>query len=143
MPGGAGVVEPEGALAVSGAVLMGAFNWHEERERDTFKSWALIAMLKDGQIDELREPTNGYTEVEFGLTVNGVAVDADKFFRRLEEERRASIEVRAAKLVAETAELSNLYELLNTVQAAARAAVLRACDGTPMSEYIEQAMEGW
>jgi len=65
------------------------FNWQDKyNSSDTFLKWLLptvLAGVDRETMDALSESTDLWTEVELGVTVNGVEVDARHFIESLEK----------------------------------------------------------
>lgn len=69
------------------------FNYHDTRHDQDFLRWLMIAAVpaQDREVfNRLEEITDGFQQVELGMTINGVPVNTESvlnYFRRLLESR--------------------------------------------------------
>ena len=121
---------------------MPAYNWQAEARGDTFRSWLLPTVLsRNEQFDAISDATANFTDIDFGITVNGIPVDADAFLDGVERNMRHFANERAAemiKMIKESLHLNALHELMMTIEAAADDAVRLAVRGTELEPYLDQ-----
>ena len=93
------------------------FNWHDA-DRDSFASWAVIAMISDGQPDRTANTvlalTDGGRDIRLTLDINGFSFDGMPFFERLWQEMQIQVQIHAAELI--EVELTKLNETRAAVE---------------------------
>lgn len=87
------------------------FNWHGS---DGFINWLIPTLLvgNDAEMEELREKTNHWSNVELTIAVNGVTLDPTHFLQSLEMNIDRTAQAAAARFVKESLGLENLVESL-------------------------------
>lgn len=105
------------------------YNWQEEPQ-DSFMNWLLPSLLANTTRDKeafeaLSEATSGFTDVKFGVTINGIEVDAMKFFDGLGEAMHQNIEHEARKMIEEIHPLAETQELIDKFQRSVKSMVRR------------------
>jgi hypothetical protein len=121
---------------------MTKYNWQAESNRTTFRSWLVPTVLADDRSEERFEQisaaTNKFTEIEFGITINGIPVDADAFLDGVEQNMRHQANDRAAEIIRESEQLDSLQSLLASIQSAAQSAIWSVVRGTELERYMEE-----
>jgi hypothetical protein len=90
------------------------FDWKNLPQND-FKRWLLVNLLASDPGDrdliaELSELTDHYTNVEVTMQINGVEIDANKFFGYVEYTMDQRVEHGIKQIVEETPELDEFAE---------------------------------
>lgn len=96
-----------------------------------FLRWLLPTVIpyQDPRImEELREATRNFTDVELGITVNGIPVDAGRFLRGVDENMDLAVNAQARRVLDEVGRFDELRRVLDDVGSAARLAVERTLD---------------
>lgn len=95
------------------------FNWHDENEKDSFLGWVVVNLLSDkrrkddhDEFERLEKATDSWRDIELGITINGIEVDAEAFVHRVEESRNWAIQRGVAEKMRDIPEL---VELDNTI----------------------------
>ena len=94
------------------------FNWHAA-DRDSFVSWAFIAMISDrrNHVDvtqKVLHASDGGTNLKITLEINGVRMSGMPFFERLWQEMQHQAKAHAVEMVAH--ELSKLRDTTDSVE---------------------------
>lgn len=94
------------------------FDWH--KTQNSFLGWILVVLvteMKDaGSFEEINERSNSFSDVELGITINGVAVDAEYFVTRLEEAFKSNAKREASRMVSELAPLTPLRDFTEKLE---------------------------
>lgn len=90
------------------------FNYHEE-ERDSFLQWVMVHLVGGNreEFDHLETLTDGWKNIDLGITVNGVEMDAKAFLKSLEEIRKASIKREVEWHLKNMPDLTDLDEVIS------------------------------
>lgn len=82
------------------------FNWHE-LDRDDFLSWMVVHLVaqeswdkSDGKFEQLRDITDGFSNVTMNIQINGVEVNVSHFVDSIQSVMKYQTE-RAAEDLAE------------------------------------------
>lgn len=87
------------------------YDWQADHE--SFKKWALVTMITkmhNAAVEDLSEKTKHFTEIDFGITINGVVIDGDDFFKRLEEAFDGEVKREAQRMLDENVELTDIQD---------------------------------
>lgn len=118
-----------------------AFDW-QAMNQDEFLYWALPSILSgisEADLERFSEATNKFTNVEIGMTINGIPADGERFLIRLNETMEDRIKKEAARIVAEHTRLTQVEEIVESIMTTAKEAInddLRAIG-------IESRREEW
>jgi hypothetical protein len=95
------------------------FNWHE-LDTESFLSWMVVNLIagrsNEKLFTELSESTNGFTEVDMHITINGVELDPKHFADSIQHNMTYMAEQAAKEMLTELGELDTLRESLNDFQ---------------------------
>lgn len=106
------------------------FDWHKENQDNTFLAWALVTFagfttLGEEAYDRLSEATDKFQNIELGITVNGIAVDAEAFMKRLDQAVDSAVESEARKMIANMPRLNELFESVYDFEAAFKEQIIK------------------
>ncbi len=96
------------------------FDWHAEADQ-SFLGWAFLHFAGFSEIgrekfDRVSDLSNRFTNVELGITVNGVEMDAKAFIDAVDQAMNWAVEREAAKMIASSAQLHGLHEALQDLE---------------------------
>lgn len=95
------------------------FNWHE-LDRESFLSWMVVHLIagrsNEKLFTELSVSTNGFTEVDMHISINGVELDVKRFADSVRRNMEYMAEQAAKDTLAEYGELNTFREILDEFQ---------------------------
>lgn len=104
------------------------YDWQEEGE--TFWKWLVPSLISreqfDEQYDALSEATDRFTNVEIGVTINGIEIDAKQFFEGLDERLDYEVRREAKDMLDESERLNELNEVVYEFTQDVRRAIQKA-----------------
>ena len=101
------------------------YNWQAEPEG--FLKWFLptvVSAQNQAKFEELSEATDRFHDVRVTIQINGIEVDARKFFEGCERTLEASARAEARDMLNELGDFEEVYDVLRDLRVHLRAEIL-------------------
>lgn len=111
------------------------FDWHDA---PTFLQWLLPTAMGDSDdFEHLADITDAFSKCELGITLNGVALDAEKFLNAVSETMDAQTRRHARVLVDNLVDFEGLNDMVLSLQNAMDREIRKRLDaaGISISEW--------